>query len=376
VGKTEVTESKSSYSIYTTWKRPTPKKVGIYSVSTPKVLTGIKWSILEYFPELDEKELLTLRPFSKEFIQFIAAGAMSHEKIVQDMARSILLKIGGEAVPVLGEAIIDKHLDNDKKLILARLLGEIGDKRGIAPLFQVLKDVFDREEIFLSPPYYAVVAVEALEKIAGKDLSFPDENSRIAFYIGHLNRVNREVDRREVIDSLYSYMDNDRVARLLLNYMHARASLELQHYIGSKFVKTGDHRVVEPLEEIMARDSERARSHSTNESVKLEERKVAAKLLGDLGGKEAERILIDAILNDSKEVRQSARDALIKIGNPNIVKPLAEGINMKKNEYKKRLNKQAYEQAILSLDEAYEVLRMLDKRPRTWLDNLLGRRKY
>jgi HEAT repeat protein len=372
--------SKNHLWSYTLWKRPTPKKVGIYSVSTPEVLTGIKWLVLEYFRDLDEKDLSTLRPFSKEFIQFIVAGASSttpdgRMQEVQDTAGSILLKIEGEAVPVLGEAIVDKlgepivegNFDNDQKVFrLTRLLAEIGDKRGIAPLFQVLRDGLARGRYLAAEE----VALEALEKMSGKDLSFPDENSRIEF---HMVRALR-LGNRGSIDSLLSYVDNDRVARWLLSYMGR--SVGLLHYIGSKFVERDDHRVVEPLAGIIAGDRARRRRRQIWESENCEETKVATKLLGDLGGKEAERILIDTILNDSKEARQSARDALIKIGNPNIAIPLTEGINMKKNEYKKTLNKQAYKQMLSEFDEAYEVLRTIDKRPRTFLDNLLGRRKY
>ena len=302
------------------------------------------------------------------------------------MARSILLKIGGESVSVLEEAIVDAPSDYDKKLKLAKILGEIGDQRGVAPLFQVLKEGFDQEEGPTShlTDSLMVSAVEALEKISGKDLLFPDENSRIAFSVGHFNRVCRQGgDRREALDSLLQYIDNDRIARLLLNFVAKASSLEEGYYIGSKFVERGDHRVVESLlarlAKLMAKDN--IIKSDFLEASEREARKIAAKLLGNLGGKEAERILIDAILDDSKEVRQSARDALIKIGNPRIIEPLTKGIEMKKKNgyelYKDIMNRRAYEQRVADeFDEAYEVLRTIDKRPKTLLGNLLGRRKY
>jgi hypothetical protein len=356
-----------------------PEKIDITSVSTPEVLTGVKWLVANHFLDFDEEEISTLHPLPKEFIQFIATAALtvSEGRIGHPYtARLILLKIGAEAVPVLGEVIVDKHLDNFKKEIIAGLLGEIQDRRGIAPLFQVLKDYFERETYYGT--YSLLVRiVEALEKIAGKELSFPDENSRIAYYIGHFDLVRRPgvavENVQEAIEHLLPYLDNDRVAKFLLNHIASEPYWsDLEQYIGSKFIERRDHRMVELLAKKMSRNGIHDSEYVT--AFKRKERKMAATLLGDLGGEEAERILIDAILNDAEEVRQVVRDVLIKIGD-SIMEPLAEGIDMKKNEWK-RLDKQVYNQMMPSLDEAYEVLRTIDKRPRTFLDNILGRRKY
>ena len=246
--------------------------------------------------------------------------------------------------------------DNEIREAAARALGEIGDKRAVEALIDVLNDR-DWEKRRESKPVRCAAAI-ALGHIGDLRAVRPLAET-LDDYRMEVDKPAKdaliEIGDPSVVDEVMAVIDelmnlkNDAYAFEVL-YSLGKTAVEslipyLEHQIKNvryaaviALGKIGDPRAVEPLIKALRDSVEHIRTH-------------AARALGQIGDARAVEALALALEDSWFDMRKAAADALGNIGDPRAVDPLV-------NALKKDSHVKAYAAALAKIDtpEAREAL--------------------
>lgn len=198
---------------------------------------------------------------------------MKVARFVQDYAQEVLVKIGEPAVEPL--ILVMKDTNKYVRRYAAEAIGQIGDKRGIEPLIDALRD--EDENVRTNASW-------ALKTMKWK----PEENESQAYYLLANNKWDKLVK-----------LGKPAVKPLIeaLNGKHGNVQWDAAEALG----KIGDKRCVESL--IQALDNE---DHVV--------RKKAAEALELIGDERGIEPLIDLLCDENEDIKMKAAEALDSLG--------------------------------------------------------------
>ncbi len=251
----------------------------------------------------------------KEDVRWIAANVLDklgwHPTSNEDKNRYHIAKKEFKKCVQINKSVMDsviKNLNNESNHVrenAAEILGKLGDKRAVVPLFKVLKDKVNTVRIS---------AVESLGKIGDNRAVeplvklFQDNNSQIS---------------AKAAESLGKIGGKKAADHLVTAFMLKDA--DKQHFLWGSATKALI-KIGKPAVGILIN----ALGHN-NEVI----REKAAYILGEIGDKRAIKPLIDMLEDENKNVQRSTVKSLGKIGDKNTVKLLINTFEVESGHVKK-----------------------------------------
>ncbi|MDD5436422.1 MAG: HEAT repeat domain-containing protein, partial [Candidatus Omnitrophica bacterium] len=261
-----------------------------------------------------------------------------------------LSKIGQPAVPALIEALKDKN--DDLRHVAAEALGNIGDRRAVSPLIEMLN----------CRGWLSRAAVEALGAIGDKQAIQP--------LVDLLGRDDRELSEAAA-NAIYKISDKQDVMLLIkvLRYINSFARTDVEKTlvkIGQPAVlplievlKCDDRFVCQSAIEVLGKIGDRQAVKPIIPALKNTEwtiRQASAISLGQIGDKEAIPALTEALKDKEEHVRESAAEALGNIGGKEAIMALVDVSEDEDKDVRK-----AVAEAIIKINAPAELLRELEE---------------
>ena len=209
---------------------------------------------------------------------------------IKEAASGELTRMGPAAVPALLERLQSNAEENWVKAYIVDVLGNIGDRRAIEPLFELLP--IEDIDLVSSVPY-------ALVQIGDLDINqllkaLEDKRWRVRASVA---MILGEIGGENMISPLHQMLVDENPTVI----WHSISALG----------KIGDHRSVHPIIKMLQHSGSSVRGN-------------AADALGKIGDASAANVLINALSDDNVSVSESAARALGLLGVAEAVDPLLE----------------------------------------------------
>jgi HEAT repeat protein len=283
-------------------------------------------------------------------IPFLIEALEKYNRKIQQISAEILIEIGVPAVKQLIDELDDDNSEISQRILVVRILGEIGDKRAVEPLIARLTD--DNDEIrqlsasmlgelgneqAIEPLLEALIAGRISEDIIIKAIDNigwqPNTSKGAAYYWVAKDKITNAADLGSVaVEPLIKKLESENEER----YEKAKCTDALVE-IGEPAIpfliealKKNNTKIQQISAEILIEIGDPAVKHLIDEldddNSEITQRIYVVRILGEIGDKRAVEPLIKSVTDENISVCVYSIIALRSIGDKRAVEPLIKSL--------------------------------------------------